>query len=133
MRGKTRLTSQEQTAASPASASRDTTQREAEEDHDEKRRRIDESTFPTVAQDEVLTPCPVTFDSDTRNDEVAVDVPLPEETVEMGGEKSQGWITEEAFFAVSPGARQVRQRKEAKMNQLSPAERHEFLKSIKVE
>ena len=75
----------------------------------------------------------MTFDSDTRNDEVAVDVPLPEETVEMRGENSQGWITEEAFLTVSPGARQVRQRKEVKMNQLSPAERHEFLKSIEVE
>ena len=113
----------------------DTTQQEAEEDHDDNRRRIDEpeSTVPTAAQDEVLTPCPVTFDSETKKDEVAVDVPLPEETVEMSGENSQGWITEEAFFTVSPGARQVGQRKEVKMNQLSPAERHEFLKSMEVE
>ena len=44
-------------------------------------------------------------------------------TVEMSGENSQGWITEEAFFTVSRGARQVRQRKEVKMNQLSPAEK----------
>ena len=51
----------------------------------------------------------------------------------MSGENSQGWITEEAFFTVSPGARQVRQRKEVKMNQLSPAERNEFLKSMEVE
>ena len=86
----------------------ETTQREAEEDHDDKRRRFDEpeSTVLIVAQDEVLTLCPVTFDSDTRNDEVAVDVPLPEETVETGGEISQGWITEEAFFTVPLGARQ---------------------------
>ena len=63
----------------------------------------------------------------------SVDVPLLEETVEMSGENSQGLITEEAFFTVSPGARQVRQRKEVKMNQLSPAERHEFLKSMEVE
>ena len=36
--------------------------------------RIDEpeSTVRTAAQDEVLTPCPATFDSDNRNDEVAV-------------------------------------------------------------
>ena len=88
-RGKTRLTSLEQPSAPPANASPDTTQQEAEEDHDDKRRRIDEleSTVPTAAQDEVLTPCPVTFDSVTRDDEVAVDVPLPEETVEMSGEK----------------------------------------------
>ena len=80
-----------------------------------------------------MVPCPETFDSVTRDDEIAVDVPLPEETVEMSGENSQGWITEEAFFTVSPGARQVRQRKEVKMNQLSPAERNEFLKSMEVE
>ena len=51
----------------------------------------------------------------------------------MSGENCQGWITEEAFSTVSPGARQVRQRKEVKMNQLSPAERLEFLKSMEVE
>ena len=113
----------------------DTTQKETKEDHDDKRRRIDEpeSTVPTDAQDEVLAPCPVPCDSDTRDDEVAVDVPLLEETAEMSGENSQGSITEEAFFTVSPGARQVRQRKEVQMNQLSPAERHEFLKSMEVE
>ena len=48
----------------------------------------------------------------------------------MSGENGQGWITEEAFDTVSPGARQMRQRKEVKMNQLSPAEKREFLKSI---
>ena len=69
----------------------------------------------------------------TRDDEIGVDVPLPEETAEMSGEKSQGWITEEAFFAVSPGARQVRQRKEVKMKQLSLAEINEFLKSTELE
>ena len=70
-----------------------------------------------------MIPCPETFDSVAGDDEIAVDVPLPEETVEMSGENSQGWITEEAFFTVSPGARQARQRKEVKMNQLSPAEK----------
>ena len=50
----------------------------------------------------------------------------------MSGENSQGWITEEAFFTVS-GGRQVRQRKEVKMNHLSPAEKREFLKSMEVE
>ena len=39
----------------------------------------------------------------------------------MSGENSQGWITEEAFLTISPCARQVRQRKEVKMKQLSPA------------
>ena len=123
VRGKTRLTSLEQPSVPPADTSPDTTQQEAEEDHDDKRRRIDEpeSTVPTGAQDEVLAPCPVTLESDT-SDEVAVDVPLAEETVEISGENSQGWITE-AFFTVSPSALQVRQRKEVKMNQLSPAER----------
>ena len=78
MRGKTRLSSLEQTSVPPASASPDTTEQEAEEDHDDKKRRIDEpeSTIPTVAQDEVLTPCPVTFGSDTRNDEVRCRYPV---------------------------------------------------------
>ena len=51
----------------------------------------------------------------------------------MSGESGQGWITEEAFFTVSPGALQVRQRNEVKMNQLSRAEKREFLKSMEVE
>ena len=119
---KNRLTSLEQPSIPPANTSPDTTQQETKEDHDDKRRRIDESEsrVPTAAQDEVLAPCPVTFVSDTRDDEIAVDVPLLEETVEMSGENSQGWITEEAFFTVSLGARQVRQR-------------NEFLKSMEVE
>ena len=135
MRGKTRLTSLEQPSAPTANTSPDTAQQESKEDHDDKRRRIDEpeSSVPTAAQDEVFVPRHETFDSVTRDDEIAVDVPLPEETAEMSGENSQGWITEEAFSTVSPGARQVRQRKEVKMNQLSPAERHEFLKSMEVE
>ena len=125
-------TSLEQPSAPTANTSLDTTQQQTKEDHDEKRRRIDEfeSTVPTAAQDEVLVPCPETFDSVARDDEIAVDVPLLVETVEMSGENSQGWITEEAFFTVSPGARQVRLRKEVKMNQLPPAERNEFLKSM---
>ena len=51
----------------------------------------------------------------------------------MRGENGQGWITEEAFLTVSPGARQVRQRKEVKMNQSSPAEKRESLKSMEAE
>ena len=57
---------------------------------------------------------------------------MPEPT-ELSGERGQGWITEEAFFTVSPGGRQVRQRKEVKMNHLSPAEKREFLKRMEVE
>ena len=66
-------------------------------DHDDKRRRIDEPVSPvsTVAQDEVSTLSPVPFDSETRNDDTAVDVPLPEEPAEMSGESGQGWIKEE--------------------------------------
>ena len=103
MRGKTRLTSLEQPSAPTANTSPDTTQQETKEDHDDKRRRIDEleSTVPTASQDEVLVPCLETFNSVTRDDEIAVDVSLPEETVEMSGESSQGWITEAAFFTVS--------------------------------
>ena len=134
MRGKTRLISLEQPTVPSTNASTGTTQ-QAEGDHDDKRGRIDEPGSPVsaVAQDEVFTLSPVPFDSETRNDEIAVDVPLPEEPAEMSDENGQGWITEEAFFTVSPGARQVRQRKEVKMNQLSPAERREFLKSMEVE
>ena len=62
------------------------------------------------------------FDSETRDDEIAVDVALPEEPTGMSGESGQGWITEEAYFTVSPGGQPVRQRKEVKMNHLSPAE-----------
>ena len=75
----------------------------------------------------VSTLSPVPFDLETRNDKIAVDVPLPKEPTEMSGENGQGWITEEAFFTVSPGARPVR------MNRLSPAEKREFLKNIGVE
>ena len=46
MQGKTRLTSLEQPSTSPASASPDTTQQEAGEDHDDKSEP--ESTVPTV-------------------------------------------------------------------------------------
>ena len=64
MRGRTRLTSLEQPSAPTANTSPDITQQETKEDHDDKRRRIDEpqSTVPTAAQDEVLVPCPETLD-----------------------------------------------------------------------
>ena len=135
MRGKDRLIGSEQPSAPTADTSSDTTQQETKEDHDDKRRRIDEpeATVLTAAQDEVLVQCPETFDLVTRDDEIAVDIALLEETVEMSGENSQGWITEEAFFTVSPGERQVRQRKKVKMNLSSPVERHEFQKSMEVE
>ena len=135
MRGKTRLISLEQAMVSPANASSDATRQEAERDHDDKRRRLDEPVSPVcaVAHDEVSTLNPVPYDSETRNDEVAVDVALPEETAEMSGENGQCWITAEAFFTVSPGARQVRQLKEVKMNHLPLAEKREFLRSMEVE
>ena len=51
--------------------------------------------FPQLLTMKFLkTQCLVTFDSYTRNDRVAVDVPFLEETVEMSCENSQGWITE---------------------------------------
>ena len=135
MRGKTRPIRLEQPTSSPVNASPDAAPQEAERDHDDKRRRIDEPVSPvsTVAQDKVSTLRPMPFDSETRNDEVAVDVPLPEEPTEMSGESGQGRITEEAFFTVSPGGRQVRQRKKLKMNHRSLAEQREFLKSMEVE
>ena len=134
MRGKTRPISLEQSTIPPVNASLDAAPQETERDHDDNRRRIDEPVSPvsTVAQDEVSTLSPVPFDSETRNDEIAVDVALPEEPTEMSGESGQGWITEEAFFTVSPGGRQVRQRKEVKMNHLSPAEKRESLRAWKL-
>ena len=61
MRGKNGLIRLEQPTVSPDKASTDTTRQEAEENHDDKRRRIDEPGPPvsTVAQDEVstLSPC----------------------------------------------------------------------------
>ena len=68
----------EEPTVSPVIGRTDTTRQEAEGDRDDKRRRIDEpeSTVPTAAQDEVLAPCLVTFDSDTRDDEVVVDGPI---------------------------------------------------------
>ena len=84
VRGKTRLIGSEQPSAPTADTSSGTTQQETEEDQDDKRRRIDEhvSTVPTAAQDEFLVPCLKTFDSVTRDDEIDVNVPLPEETDE---------------------------------------------------
>ena len=63
-------------------------------DHDDKRRRIDEPVSPdsTVAQDEVPTLSPVPFDPETRNDEIAVDVALPEERTEMSGENGRSGL-----------------------------------------
>ena len=122
MRGKNRLISSEQPTVAPVNASYDAARHEAERDHDDKRRRIDEPVSPvsTVAQDEVstLSPC----HSTRKRGMMAVDVPLSEEPAEMSGENGQGWITEEAFFTVSPGARQVQQREEVKMNQITCGE-----------
>ena len=90
MRGKDRLIGSEQPSAPTADTSSDTTQQETKEDHDDKRRRIDEpeATVLTATQDEVLVQCPETFDLVTRDDEIAVDIALLEETVGMSGENS---------------------------------------------
>ena len=58
-----------------------------------------EAPISPVAENEALVLNPVSFDLETTNDEIAVDVPLPEEPAEMNGEQIRG-------------ARQVRQRKE---------------------
>ena len=132
---KTRPICLEQSTSALVSANLDTAPQEAESDHDDKRRRVDEPVSPvfTVARDEVLPSSPVHFVSETKDDEIAVDVALPEEPTGMSGESGRGWITEEAFFTVSPGGQQMRQRKEVKMNHLSPAEKREFVKSMKIE
>ena len=113
----------------------DAAPREAERDHDDKRRRIDELVSPvfTVAQCEVLASSPTHFDSETQNNEIAVDVALPEEPTGMSEDSGRGWITEEAFFTFSLGWQQMRQRKEVKMNHLSLAEKREFLNSMQIE
>ena len=69
-----------------------------------KRRRVDEPETPLspVAQNEGPVFNPVSFHMETKkNDEIAADVPLPEEPAEMNSDQPQGWITEQAFFAVS--------------------------------
>ena len=103
---KTRPVSPEQSTSTLVNANFDAAPQEAERDHDDKRRRVDEPVSPvfTVAQDEILESSPVHFDS----------VALPEEPTGMSGESGRGWITEEAFFTVSPGGQQMRQRKEVK-------------------
>ena len=70
---------------------------------------------------------------ETRNHEIAADVPVPEELEGMSSDQLQGCITEKACFTVSPGARQVRQRKEVTMSQLTPEETPEFFKSMDTE
>ena len=70
----------------------DAAPREAKRDHDDTRRRVDELVSPvfTVAQDEVSASSPVHFDLETKNDETAVDVALPEEPTGMSEESGQG-------------------------------------------
>ena len=73
------------------------------------------------------------FDSETWDDEIAVSVASHEESTGMSCEGGQGWITEEAFFTISLGWQQMRQRKEVKMNHLSPTEKRKFLKNMEIE
>ena len=110
---KNRPVSPEQSTSALINTNSDAAPREAERDHDDK--------------------SPVHFDSETKNDEIAVDVALPEEPTGMSEESGRGWITEEAFFTISPGWQQMRQRKEVKMNHLSPAEKREFPKRMQTE
>ena len=81
-------------------------QNETEGDHDDKRRQVEEPETPhsPVAQDEALELNLVSPNLEKSKDEIVVDVPLPEEG--MSNDQLQGWITEEAFFTLSSGARQ---------------------------
>ena len=110
IRGKTRLISPEQPNAPLSNATTDTARQETAGDHDDKRRRVDEPESPIspVAQNEAPILNPVSFHSETRNEEIAVDVPLLEEPAKVSGQNDQSWITEEASFTVSLGVRQVR-------------------------
>ena len=125
---KRELSSTDQPTAPPSNATIDTARQETAGDM---MTREDESVslktpLSPVVQNVAPVFNPVSFDMETRSDEIAADVPLP-------GDQLQGWITEVAFFTVSSGARQVRQRKEIKMSQLTHAERREFLKSMDTE
>ena len=82
MKEKKRPVSPEQSTSALINTNSDAAPREAERDHDDKRRRVDELVSPvfTVAQDEVLASSPVHFYSETKNDEIGVDVALPEGT-----------------------------------------------------
>ena len=88
MRGKTGTVSTEQPTAPLSNATTDTARQETAGDHDDKRRRVDEPEAPIspVAQNEAPILNPVSFVLETRNDEIAVDVPLSEEQVEKSGD-----------------------------------------------
>ena len=102
MRGKTGTVSTEQPTAPLSSATTDTARQEIACDHDDKRRRVDEPGAPTsVAQNGAPILNPVSFELETRNDEIAVDVPLLEDQTEVSGDHSQGWITEGAFHSLA--------------------------------
>ena len=96
MKGKTRAVSPEQSTSALVNANFDAAPQEAERDHGDKGRRVDEPVSPvfTIAQDEVLASSPVHFDSETQDDEITVDVALPEEPTRMSGESGRDWITE---------------------------------------
>ena len=99
MRGKTRPISLEQSTSALVKANFDAAPQEAERDHIDKRRRVDEPVSPvfTVSQDEVSASSSLHFVSETRDDETAVDVALPEEPTGFSGQSGQGWITEEGL------------------------------------
>ena len=103
MRGKTRTVNADQPTAPPTNAAADTAPQETVGEHDDKRRRVNEpEALSPVVRNEAPVLNPVSFDMETKNDEIAADVPLPEEPAEMSGDQPQGWITEVACIAVSP-------------------------------
>ena len=92
MRGTTRTVSTDQPTAPSSNRTTDTGRQETAEDHDDKRRRVDEPKTPLspVAQNEALVLNPVSFQMETRSDEIAANVPLPEEPEAMGSDQPQG-------------------------------------------
>ena len=92
MRGETRTVSTDQPTAPSSNKTTDTGRQETAEDHDDKRRRVDEPKTPLspVAQNEALELNPVSFQRETRSDEIAADVALPEEPEAMGSDQPQG-------------------------------------------
>ena len=78
MRGKIRTVSTDQPTAPPSNATSDTARQETG-DHDDRRRRVDEPETPLspVVQHEGGVLNPVSFDVETKNDEIAADVLVP--------------------------------------------------------
>ena len=75
MRGQTRTVSTDQPTAPPTNAAADTARQETVGEHDDKRRRVNEPEAPLspVVRNEAPVLNPVSFDMETKNDEIAAE------------------------------------------------------------